>query len=91
MQINRYIALIHVKENEFMTKPYLLNYLNIGKSSQMRLKDLSLTSQCLNNCIVYFEDEIKVLKKLHPEAEIINYIGRLNVLKRYLYDMDVFN
>ena len=90
--MNRYIAILPVKEDEFITKYYLVNYLNIGFSTEYRLQDLLISDPfCLKKCIVYLDHELEVLKKYHPEIMIVTYTGRIDKLNRFFYDLDVLN
>ena len=93
MQISRYIAIYDIAENEFLKKQYLINYLNIGKTTEYRLQDLPITNpSCLKNCIVYLEEELDYIRKYHPDATILPYIGRIDKLNKiYFNDLDVLN
>jgi len=90
--MNRYIAINPVKEDEFITRYYLLNYINIGRTSENRMNDIPVTNiSCLKSCIVYLEEEIEVLRKYHPDAIITPYFGRIEKLNKLMNDLDVLN
>lgn len=61
-----------------INKVYALSYLNLGYSSQFRLPDYyMLKESSRTRAILYTEKEIKILKKLHPEATFVIYIEML--------------
>ena len=80
-KLKTYIGIIKVQEDEFISKRYLVNYINIGTRWEQRMDDLILDRfklfnpqnnrnefvSPLNNCIFYTENEVKVLKKYHPD------------------------
>jgi len=81
--MRKYIAIEKVINDNFISEYYLINYINIGRASEMRLNNLSIKSpKCLNDCIVYLDEEVEVLKKYHPKATILHYFGRVNELNR---------
>ena len=98
-----YIGIITVKEDEFISKKYLVNYINIGRLNEQRMDDLKLdrikminpynNKYCfespLLHCIFYTEEETLILKKYHPDILILPSQTRLDKLNRKLYDMDV--
>ena len=104
MQVKTYIAIEKVAIDEFISRRFFINYLNIGKSSELRLDNIHLGTiklwnpdtnfyareSSLKHCITYFEDEVKIIKKYHPEAVIIPFINRMDKLKKLFEDdMDV--
>lgn len=93
MQINRYIALLDIPQDEFISNRYFINYLNIGRTSEMRLNDISVHDpKCLKNCIVYLDNEVEILKKYHPDVIIAPYISRVIALNKIIEDdLDVLN
>jgi len=102
-----YIAIETVHLNEFVSRKMLINYINIGRKSEIKFDNLPIETikmynpeaesmkfeSSLNHCIFYTEDEIKILKKYHPKAIILPSTTRLDLLKRKLktYDLDVSN
>ena len=90
--MNKYIAINPVKEDEFITRYYLLNYINIGRTSENRMNDIPVTNiSCLKSCIVYLEEEIEFLRKYHPDAIITPYFSRIEKLNKLMNDLDVLN
>ena len=101
--LKTYIGVIKVQEDEFISKRYLVNYINIGTRFEQRMDDLILDRfklfnpqnnrnefvSPLNNCIFYTEDEVKVLKKYHPDIVIIDSKIHLDNLNKLLHDLDV--
>ena len=102
--MNKYIAIETVHKDEFVSEKMIINYLNIGKKSEMRLNNLPIDTikvynveedrmeyeSTLRHCIIYLDDEIEFIKKYHPDAIILPYISRLDKLKKILSnDMDV--
>lgn len=87
--MNRYIAIIDVPQDEFVIRKFFVNYLNIGRTSEIRLNDISIEKQnSLQDCIVYFENEIPILKKYHPTVKLIKYF---KTKAKTLNDLDVCN
>ena len=89
--MNRYIVIDKIDKDEFISNYFIINYLNIGKSNELRLDNLSINNPlCLKQCIVYLDDEIELIKKYHPKATILPYFGRVDKLKKiFNNDMDV--
>lgn len=104
MQVKTYIALEEVLIDGYINRKFFINYLNIGKPSELRLDNLGLGSlklwnpdtntygyeSSLKHCITYYENEVEIIKKYHPEAIILPFINRLDKLKKILEnDLDV--
>ena len=100
MQVKTYIAIEKVAIDEFVSRRFFINYLNIGKPSELRLDNIPLGTiklwnpdtnfyareSSLKHCITYFEDEIELVKKYHPEAVIMPFINRMDKLKKLFED-----
>jgi hypothetical protein len=100
MQVNTYIAIENIAIDEFIKRKFFINYLNIGKPSELKLDNIPLGTMKLWNpdtdsygyessikhCITYYADEVEIIKKYHPEAIILPFINRLDKLKKILED-----
>ena len=100
MQVNTYIAIEKIALDEFVTRKFFINYLNIGKSSELKLDNIHLGTiklwnpdtdsygyeSSLKHCITYYADEVEIIKKYHPEAIILPFMNRLDKLKKILED-----
>jgi len=100
MQVNTYIAIEKIALDEFVTRKFFINYLNIGKHSELKLDNIPLGTiklwnpdtdsygyeSSLKHCITYYADEVEIIKKYHPEAIILPFMNRLDKLKKILKD-----
>jgi hypothetical protein len=100
MQVNTYIAIEKIALDEFVTRKFFINYLNIGKPSELKLDNIPLGTiklwnpdtdsygyeSSLKHCITYYADEVEIIKKYHPEAIILPFMNRLDKLKKILED-----
>jgi len=100
MQVNTYIAIEKIALDEFVTRKFFINYLNIGKPSELKLDIIPLGTiklwnpdtdsygyeSSLKHCITYYADEVEIIKKYHPEAIILPFMNRLDKLKKILKD-----
>jgi hypothetical protein len=100
MQVKTYLAIEKVPIDEFVTKKFFINYLNIGRPSEIRLRNIPIGTikffntvtnsygyeSSLKHCICYYADEVEIIKKYHPEAIILPYTGRLDKLKKLIDD-----
>jgi hypothetical protein len=100
MQVNTYIAIEKIALDEFVTRKFFINYLNIGKPSELKLDNIPLGTiklwnpdtdsygyeSSLKHCITYYADEVEIIKKYHPEAIILPFMNRLDKLKKILKD-----
>jgi hypothetical protein len=100
MQVNTYIAIEKIALDEFVTRKFFINYLNIGKPSELKFDNIPLGTikfwnpdtdsyrheSSLKHCITYYADEVEIIKKYHPEAIILPFMNRLDKLKKILKD-----
>lgn len=100
MQVKTYIAIEKVALDEFVTRKFFINYLNIGKQLELKLDSIPLGTiklwnpdtntygreSSLKHCITYYADEVEIIKKYHPEAIILPFIKRMDKLKKLFED-----
>jgi len=100
MQIDTFVAIQNIQLDEFITRKFFINYLNIGKSSELRLNNLPIGTiklwnpntdsyryeSSLKHCITYYADEVEIIKKYHPDIIILPFIGQIHKLKKLFED-----
>lgn len=66
-------------------KFYVISYLNVGCPAMTRLNNVDMFHYGFTHeCILYTEDEVKVLKELHPEAIFIDRKDIFDYMKSHM-------
>ena len=105
MQVRTYLAIQEIQLDEFVKRKFFINYLNIGKPSEIRLDNLPIKTiklwnpdtneygyeSSLRHCITYYADEVEIIKKYHPNIIIMPFISQLHKLNKIIEnDLDVY-